>query len=243
MGHAVQGHPHRNPRVAARTPAARVGLHQTLANSRETTHTIPKCIGTRALGSRWTQTHTAAAHPETQGHALPRAPSLLLSPRHLARRKPAAPSVAPRPSPRASRRGSSNDLPRNGPRKLTGARTLQACNKVRFRGEQPPNSESLCSASPHALLHVWSPKWRPRKKKQSPPCAAGCAHVRTRERCVCVCVCVLCGVPCVHRKHHTTRPSTGSHADPASGTHIAQRHTVIVYLFTASTSTDSGKPA
>lgn len=161
VGHAVQGHPHRNPRVAPRTPAARVGLHQTLANSRETAHTIPKCLGTRAHRPRWNHAHTAAARPETQGHALPRAPSLLLSPRHWARRKPAAPSVAHRPSPRAFRRGSSNDLPRNGPRKLTGARTLQACNRVRFRREQPCNSATPCSASSHALLHAWSPKARP----------------------------------------------------------------------------------
>ena len=32
----------------SRTPAARVGLHQTLATSRETIHTIPKCSGTNA---------------------------------------------------------------------------------------------------------------------------------------------------------------------------------------------------
>ena len=50
VGHAVQGHPHRNPLgwVAARTPAARVGLHQTLANSRETIHTIPRNALARA---------------------------------------------------------------------------------------------------------------------------------------------------------------------------------------------------
>ena len=35
-------------RAARRTPAARVGLHQTLATSRETIHTIPKCSGTHA---------------------------------------------------------------------------------------------------------------------------------------------------------------------------------------------------
>ena len=35
-------------RAARRTPAARVGLHQTLATSRETVHTIPKCSGTHA---------------------------------------------------------------------------------------------------------------------------------------------------------------------------------------------------
>ena len=34
--------------VAARTPAARVGLHQTLANSRETIHTIPRNALARA---------------------------------------------------------------------------------------------------------------------------------------------------------------------------------------------------
>ena len=52
----------------------------------------------------WNRPRTAAATSETQGHALPRAPSLLLSLDTLARRRPAAPAVGPRRRSRLSAR-------------------------------------------------------------------------------------------------------------------------------------------
>jgi hypothetical protein len=171
----------------------------------------------------------ASLHMEPSAHG--RRTSRNTGPRAAARPEPlAVPSTlaAPEtgralrgspPSPRAFRRGSSNDLPRNGPRKLTRARTLQACNRVRFRREQPCNSATLCSAAPHALLHVWSPKARPckiwQKKKKGPPSAAACAHVPTgARRGVCVCArvcCVACRVRALHLWNNEPHNEEGPH--------------------------------
>jgi hypothetical protein len=201
----VQGHPHRNPRVAAHTPTARVGLHQTLANSRETDHTTPKCLGTRAHRSTWNQARTAAARPETQGHALPRAPSLLLSPRHWPRRKPAAPSVAPRrrlaPSGAGARticheRGRANSRARARCRPATGFDSDASSHAT----AQPAVAQfhtRCCTFGAPRRAHAKSGK-----KKGSTVCrgmraradrsAAGCVCVRARARAR---ACVLCGVP------------------------------------------------
>ena len=78
----------------------------------------------------WNRPRTAAATSETQGHALPRAPSLLLSPRHIGRaggrpRPLWVPAVA-----RASRRARSTGLPRICRRRLPRARALQPCNRL-----------------------------------------------------------------------------------------------------------------
>ena len=78
----------------------------------------------------WNRPRTAAATSETQGHALPRAPSLLLSPRHIGRaggrpRPLRVPAVA-----RALRRARSNGLPRICQRRLPRARVLQPCNRL-----------------------------------------------------------------------------------------------------------------
>ena len=100
--HAVQGHA-TQPRPFYRSqphhaPTARVGLHRTLATSRETIHptrhasTRPPrpTLRTRPIGRDpkdwWEQTRPPPS--ETQSHALPRTPSLSLS---WARRRPAAP--------------------------------------------------------------------------------------------------------------------------------------------------------
>ena len=163
VGHAVQGHPHRNPLVwvAARTPAARVGLHQTLANSRETIHTIPRNALARARPAPIEQ------FPLEPGRARP--PRL---PKHRATRcrAPRA-SCCPsthwraggRPRPlwvpavaRASRRARSTGLPRICRRRLPRARALQPCNRRgphRLTQRRCPKI-AFC----HALLHAWSPR-------------------------------------------------------------------------------------
>jgi hypothetical protein len=173
----------------------------------------------------------ARASLQTEPRAHGRRTSRNTGPRAAARPEPlAVPSTLGAPetgralrgspqSPRAFRRGSSNDLPRNGPRKLTGARTLQARNRVRFRREQPCNSANLFSASPHALLHVWSPKARLTRKEKT--LSTVCCGMRARADrsgvCVCVCVCVcarargarVCCVACRACTADTT------HSDPS----------------------------
>ena len=137
VGHAVQGHPHRNPLgwVAARTPAARVGLHQTLANSRETIHTIPRNALARARPAPIEQFQLEpgrARPPRLPKHRATRcrAPRASCCPsthwRAGGRPRPLwLPAVA-----RASRRARSTDLPRICRRRLPRARALQPCNRL-----------------------------------------------------------------------------------------------------------------
>ena len=97
----------------------------------------------------WNRPRTAAATSETQGHALPRAPSLLLSPRHIGRaggrpRPLWVPAVA-----RALRRARSTGLPRICRRRLPRARALQPCNRLgaRRRLQCRPNERVLTRAA------------------------------------------------------------------------------------------------
>ena len=87
-------------RVAARTPAARVGLHQTLANSRETIHTIPRNALARARPAPILQLEPAAHGRRDFRNTGPRAAArpepLAVPSTHWARRRPAAPAVGPR---------------------------------------------------------------------------------------------------------------------------------------------------
>ena len=185
VGHAVQGHPHRNPLgwVAARTPAARVGLHQTLANSRETIHTIPRNALARARPAPIEQFQLEP------GRARP--PRL---PKHRATR-----CRAPRASccpldtlgaPEAGRArcGSPPSLAPCGARarpvchEYAGADSLgrARCSPATGAAGIAPHSAAPVSAVSHALLHAWSTKGRPhRKKRPARPDCAGGAHVRT----------------------------------------------------------------
>ena len=113
----------------------------------------------------WNRPRTAAASSEAQGHALPRAPSLLLSPRHIGRaggrpRPLWVPAVA-----RASRRARSTGLPRICRRRLPRARALQPCNRLRLhRPQQRRPSERVLT---RAAACLWSPRCALRKKSPS----------------------------------------------------------------------------
>ena len=137
-------------RAARRTPAARVGLHQTLANSRETIHTIPKCIGTRAPGSK-------KMEPDARGrrdfrNTGPRAatrPEPLAVPSTLARRRPAAPAVGPRRRSRLAARALdrfATNMPAQTP---SGARVaaLQQALTARQAKAPPLQRVLLCTAA------------------------------------------------------------------------------------------------
>ena len=106
VGHAVQGHPHRNPvGRGADARCTRWLAPDACEQSRNHSHNSKMLWHARArLQYNWNQAHAAAATSETQGHALPRAPSLLLSLDTLARRRPAAPAVGPRRRSRLSAR-------------------------------------------------------------------------------------------------------------------------------------------
>ena len=163
MGHAVQGHPHRNPMEGRGADArcTRWLAPDACEQSRNHSHNSKKCLGTRAPGSQffnWNRPRTAAATSETQGHALPRAPSLLLSPRHIGRaggrpRPLWVPAVA-----RASRRARSTGLPRICRRRLPRARALQPCNRLgAHRASQRRPSERILTCAAACL----EPQGRP----------------------------------------------------------------------------------
>ena len=117
-----------------RTPAARVGLHQTLANSRETIHTIPRNALARARPAPIEQFQLEpgrARPPRLPKHRATRcrAPRASCCPsthwRAGGRPRPLwLPAVA-----RASRRARSTDLPRICRRRLPRARALQPWNR------------------------------------------------------------------------------------------------------------------
>ena len=186
VGHAVQGHPHRNPLVgvAARTPAARVGLHQTLANSRETIHTIPRNALARARPAPIEQLEPGRARP-------PRLPKHRAT-RCRAPRASCCPSThwraGGRPRPlwlpavaRASRRARSTDLPRICRRRLPRARALQPCNRRgRHRAPQRCPSQRGLTRAAACLEHQGPPT---SKKAARPPGLRGRRARADRTRC------------------------------------------------------------
>ena len=151
-------------RVAARTPAARVGLHQTLTNRRETIHTIPGNASARALPAPILQLEPAAHGRRDFRNTGPRAAArpepLAVPSTHWARRRPAAPAVGPRRRSRLSARALdrfATNMPAQTP---SGARVaaLQQARAARLETAPP------LSAFSHVLLHVWSPRCALRKR-------------------------------------------------------------------------------
>ena len=151
-------------RVAARTPAARVGLHQTLANSRETIHTIPRNALARARPAPILQLEPAAHGRRDFRNTGPRAAArpepLAVPSTHWARRRPAAPAVGPRRRSRLAARALdrfATNMPAQTP---SGARVaaLQQARAARLETAPP------LSAFSHVLLHVWSPRCALRKR-------------------------------------------------------------------------------
>ena len=182
--------------VAARTPAARVGLHQTLANSRETIHTIPRCLGTRAPGSMGTRRTRPPRLPKHRATRC-RAPRASCCPLDIGRA-----GNRPRPPWLPARR-----LAPSG----AGARTIchetaRANSRARARcrpatGFDSDASSPATAPPPVARLHtrcctLGAPRRAHREKKLCPPGRGVCVCARARA-------CVACGVPCVHRRHHT----------------------------------------
>ena len=188
VGHAVQGHPHCNPvGRGADARCTRWLAPDACDQSRNFSHNSKMPWHARArIQSNWNQARTAAATSETQGHALPRAPSLLLSPRHIGRaggrpRPLWVPAVA-----RASRRARSTGLPRICRRRLPRARALQPCNRLGpHRPQQRRPSERVLTCAAACLEHQVPPTSEKALCACPELCGCVCACVR-----VCVCVCV-----------------------------------------------------
>ena len=197
--------------VAARTPAARVGLHQTLANSRETIHTIPRNALARARPAPIFSTGTGRARP-------PRLPKHRAT-RCRAPRASCCPlDTLGAPEAGRARCGSPPSLAPLGARarpvchEYAGADSLgrARCSPATDSGRIAPHRAAPVSAFSHALLHAWSAKCRPHRKKAlcAPSCAGvvcvrACVRVRVRVRvCVCVCVCMcVCMCVCIDPHH------------------------------------------
>ena len=139
-------------------PARRVGLHQTLANSRETIHTIPRNALARARPAPILQLEPAAHGRRDFRNTGPRAAArpepLAVPSTHWARRRPAAPAVGPRRRSRLAARALdrfATNMPAQTP---SGARVaaLQPDRAARLKTAPP------CIAFCHALLHAWSPR-------------------------------------------------------------------------------------
>ena len=173
-------------RVAARTPAARVGLHQTLANSRETIHTIPRNALARARPAPIEQFQLEpgrARPPRLPKHRATRcrAPRASCCPsthwRAGGRPRPLwLPAVA-----RASRRARSTDLPRICRRRLPRARALQPCNRRgRHRAPQRRPSQRGLTRAAACLEHQGPPT---SKKAARPPGLRGRRARADRTRC------------------------------------------------------------
>ena len=151
-------------RVAARTPAARVGLHQTLANSRETIHTIPRNALARARPAPILQLEPAAHGRRDFRNTGPRAAArpepLSVPSTHRARRRPAAPAVDPRRRSRLAARALDRVATKMPAQTPSGARVaaLQQARAARLETAPP------LSAFSHVLLHVWSPRCALRKR-------------------------------------------------------------------------------
>ena len=169
VGHAVQGHPHRNPvGRGADARCTRWLAPDACEQSRNHSHNSKKCLGTRAPrsnGTIGTGARAAAATSETQGHALPRAPSLLLSLDTLARRRPAAPAVGPRRRSRLSARALdrfATNMPAQTP---SGAR-VAALQQARpaSRPTAPPQS-----ARPHTRCCMLGAPRAAHIEKSGPP--------------------------------------------------------------------------
>ena len=172
--------------VAARTPAARVGLHQTLANSRETIHTIPRNALARARPAPIEQFQLEpgrARPPRLPKHRATRcrAPRASCCPsthwRAGGRPRPLwVPAVA-----RASRRARSTDLPRICRRRLPRARALQPCNRRdRHRAPQRRPSQRGLTRAAACLEHQGPPT---SKKAARPPGLRGRRARADRTRC------------------------------------------------------------
>ena len=176
----------RNQRLPKETPsrqapAARVGLHQTLATSREIIHPTRWC-GTRPRNRRAPrkrpidphggapEARTRPPHPESQGHAQPRVPSLSQS---WARRSPAAPESQRACDLSAARtRSLSEALP---PRQIA-RREARA-----HRGDAVVAAPPFCSCrwlAPRAA----GPRWwlAPSPRARAAACRAGSASESSR---------------------------------------------------------------